>query len=558
MFYIGSAARVVCQETLGRVGPARLTGNPRAPFRTGKRAWALIGQTISRKRLFKLSNSGLRTVVVMRRAGLFWSALRAIYTHHDTTMAICAHMRTLSGAGAAGGMPKSFTTYLTGSFLSQAAIFGTTGFPVSWTGRVSKMCDAPLTLQQFSHVARKVGPQVQRRINALKVGQKMQDLPEELWHDSFRYYVKEDPNRVGGPNLRIIRLDPRKPSLTVTGFIFNKFVHPVENRYITPREAARLQGFPDDFLFCGTLTSVQRQVGNAVPVQMAQAVARQILEHVEHYQPFGLGNEIYRNLCLPAVSLFSGAGGMDIGFLHATRGKARFDVKACVELDHDCCETLRRNFGSKVGVYEHDISTLDCHEVLSKCQIEGSALPLVFGGPPCQAFSQAGKQKGVGDPRGELIQMFLRFVQATKPVYFVMENVSNLRGISRGSLLAEVQSEMDRIGYNVTCNLLCAADYGAPQLRRRLVFIGVRKPFPAVSAPLPTHGDVAENLFVEHPYVGVGAAFEGLPILRKGDYDSACKDDSPTSHRETRTWPNKSGKAGNEDRLIVPQLSPWH
>ena len=95
-----------------------------------------------------------------------------------------------------------------------------------------------------NHVARKVSDIVQKRINALKIGQKMQDLPEELWHESFRYYVKEDKTRKGGPNMRLIRLDPTQPSLTVTGFIFNKFVHPYENRYVTVREAARLQGFP--------------------------------------------------------------------------------------------------------------------------------------------------------------------------------------------------------------------------------------------------------------------------------------------------------------------------
>ena len=377
-----------------------------------------------------------------------------------------------------------------------------------------------LSLQEFSHIARKVGLQVQKRINALKVGQKMQHLPEELWHDSFRYYVKQDPNRVGGPNLRIIRLDPRKPSLTVTGFIFNKFVHPFENRYITPREAARLQGFPDDFLFRGALTRVQRQVGNAVPVQLAQAVARRILEHIEQYHPFGIGKDIYKNSCFPAVSLFSGAGGMDLGVIRASYKKTIFDIRVCVEIDHNCCETLRRNFGAKVAIYEHDISTLDHNDMLLNCQLEGSVLPLVVGGPPCQSFSQAGKQKGVCDSRGELIFMFLRFVQETQPAYFVMENVSNLRGISRGALLMHIQSEMDRIGYNITCNLLCAADYGAPQLRRRLVFIGVRKPYPAVQAPLPTHGDVTENLLIRHPYIGVGAAFEGLPALCNGPYDS--------------------------------------
>jgi DNA (cytosine-5)-methyltransferase 1 len=73
----------------------------------------------------------------------------------------------------------------------------------------------------YNHQLRKAGATVLRRIQALKIGQKMQDLPEELWHDSFRYYVKEDPTRQGGPNLRLIRLDPHQPSLTVTGYIYN-------------------------------------------------------------------------------------------------------------------------------------------------------------------------------------------------------------------------------------------------------------------------------------------------------------------------------------------------
>ena len=106
-----------------------------------------------------------------------------------------------------------------------------------------------LTMPTYNHITRRVGKEVQERIDTLKIGQKMQDLPEHLWHKSFRFYVKEDPTRVGGPNLRMIRLEPDKPSLTVTAFIFNKFVHPYENRFVTAREAARLQGFPDDLEF---------------------------------------------------------------------------------------------------------------------------------------------------------------------------------------------------------------------------------------------------------------------------------------------------------------------
>ncbi len=156
----------------------------------------------------------------------------------------------------------------------------------------------------YNHIARKVGSVVQERIDLLKIGQKMQDLPEHLWHESFRYYVKEDPNRKGGPNIRLLRLDPSKPSLTVTGFVFNKFVHPHENRFVSVREAARLQGFPDDLEFKGSLTSTQQQVGNAVPTQLSKAVFETIIKYAA-----GLGFK----KTLTAMSLFSGAGGMDIG-----------------------------------------------------------------------------------------------------------------------------------------------------------------------------------------------------------------------------------------------------
>ena len=274
----------------------------------------------------------------------------------------------------------------------------------------------------FNHVPRKVGTLVQTRIDALKIGQKMQDLPEALWHDSFRFYVKEDPTRVGGPNLRMIRLDPAKPSLTVTGFIFNKFVHPYENRFITPREAARLQGFPDHFFFCGSMTSVQTQVGNAVPVPLAHAVAQAVLSHLCKYQPEGIGNTRYACGRFPVLSLFSGAGGLDLGIKAAHEGDLRWEVKAGVEWDEDCCDTLRHNFKHDATmVIPDDITKLNPTDLANHLKLEDGCLPLLIGGPPCQAFSQAGKQKGVDDPRGKMIFQFLRFVRELRPVYFIME-----------------------------------------------------------------------------------------------------------------------------------------
>ena len=356
-------------------------------------------------------------------------------------------------------------------------------------------------MEVYNHIARKSTGIVQKRIETLKIGQKMQDLPEELWHESFRYYVKEDKTRRGGPNMRLIRLDPNAPSLTVTGFIFNKFVHPFENRYVTVREAARLQGFPDDCKIEGTLTSTQQQVGNAVPTQLAKAVFNQICEFAAEKQ----------NEPLTAFSLFCGAGGMDIGAHQAQANGVSINTKVAIDCWKDACDTLSGYLGSETNVVEQDISGIDdplafwLHN--SGCEAKPD---IVFGGPPCQAFSQAGKQKALGDPRGMLIYEYLRFIKSIHPKYFVMENVSNIKSVSGGTLFKEIIEAMDSMGYNVSVDVLCAADYGAPQMRRRAIFIGTDKSLGKIQLPNPTHCSEV-TLFCTKPYVTVGEAFEGLP-----------------------------------------------
>ena len=353
-----------------------------------------------------------------------------------------------------------------------------------------------------NHIARSVGKTVQERINHLAIGQKMQDLPEELWHKSFRFYVKEDPTRQGGPNLRMIRLDPAKPSLTVTGYIFNKFVHPFENRFITVREAARLQGFPDTLLFKGTLTSTQQQVGNAVPVPLAKAVFNSILQDA-----IRLG---FNRNSLSAFSLFSGAGGLDIGAEQAIMKDLHIHTKLALDSWSDACDTLKEHYQSRAKVLCTDIRTvanpLQCWRELSG---ETNPPDLVYGGPPCQSFSQAGKQKGITDERGQLIFEFLRFVKALQPTFFVMENVSNLKGLGKGTLYTEIINKIQDMNYNISVETLLAADFGAPQLRQRIVFLGCRNNGGSLSLPIPTHRE--NRTLFDQPYVTVGEAFQGLP-----------------------------------------------
>ncbi len=352
-----------------------------------------------------------------------------------------------------------------------------------------------------NHIARSVGCDVQQRINALGIGQKMQDLPEELWHKSFRFYVKEDPTRRGGPNLRMIRLDPAKPSLTITAYIFNKFVHPFEDRFITVREAARLQGFPDELHFRGTLTSTQLQVGNAVPVPMARAVFQALLSHAQTQE--------LPETPLKAMSIFSGAGGMDIGAEQAAFGRGSIETKLALDNWKDACCTLSGYYQSRVRVMTTDVSQVeDPRKHWHESSGEQELPDLVFGGPPCQAFSQAGRQKGLSDVRGGMVFQFLRFVERLEPTFFVMENVSNLKGTGDGHLYQQILEHMRELGYYVTVCTLLAADFGAPQRRQRLFFIGSR--LGQVESPLPTHSS-SQRLFHTEPYLTVGEAFAGLP-----------------------------------------------
>lgn len=355
----------------------------------------------------------------------------------------------------------------------------------------------------YNHIARNVGATVQKRIDTLKIGQKMQDLPEELWHKSFRYYVKEDKTRRGGPNMRLIRLDPDKPSLTVTGFVFNKFVHPYENRFITVREAARLQGFPDDIELKGTLTSTQQQIGNAVPVPLGEAVFSQICKFASNCGTRSLN----------AFSLFSGAGGLDLAARNVNVDGTTISTKVAIDCWDDACNTLRGYLGSQTYVETIDIASIS-NPLEYWFQHTGlhEKPDLVYGGPPCQAFSQAGRQKALNDPRGTLIFEYLRFIDDLHPRFFVMENVSNLKAVMKGQLFSSIVDKMQQLGYNISEGVLCAADYGAPQLRKRAIIIGTDKDLGQVQLPASTHAaDI--SLLCDKKYTTVGEAFAGLPML---------------------------------------------
>ncbi len=201
---------------------------------------------------------------------------------------------------------------------------------------------------------------------------------------------------------------------------------------------------------------------------------------------------------------------MEIG-AEASNG---IDTRVALEHWSDACDTLRGYFNERLSVVQNSITSITDPLLLWQERTgERNGPDLIFGGPPCQAFSQAGKQKALDDSRGQLIYEYLRFIECLQPTYFVMENVPNLKGVNSGKLFRHIQECMIALDYEVNVGSLLAADYGVPQLRRRLFFIGVRKGLGKIEMPKPTHTGTAD-LFGARLYTTVGEAFHTLPRLK--------------------------------------------
>lgn len=169
---------------------------------------------------------------------------------------------------------------------------------------------------------------------------------------------------------------------------------------------------------------------------------------------------------LTYIDLFSGAGGFSLGF--DAKG---FQNIFSVDIEPSFCETYGYNF-PRHNLIQKDICDLTNEEL--KYLKEYDDLDVVIGGPPCQGFSIAGNigRKFIEDPRNKLFKEFVRVVKVVKPNFFVMENVARLYNHNKGATRKEIISDFENLGYKVECKILNSADYGVPQIRKRVIFIG--------------------------------------------------------------------------------------
>lgn len=199
---------------------------------------------------------------------------------------------------------------------------------------------------------------------------------------------------------------------------------------------------------------------------------------------------------IPYISLFSGAGGFDLG-LEAVG----YEARVCIDLDYHSCRTLafNRTLGRRTGFHRYlnnavvlnqDLTQISTASLLKASRLGPGEVPLIVGGPPCQSFSVFGGRRGMDDPRGLLWMEFARIVRELRPKAFLFENVAGLLTVDGGKAYSQIFDVLSNTGgdpeYKVSAHLIDAAHFGVPQFRTRLFIFGSREGT-TVPKPRSTH-----------------------------------------------------------------------
>jgi len=198
------------------------------------------------------------------------------------------------------------------------------------------------------------------------------------------------------------------------------------------------------------------------------------------------------------ISLFSGAGGMDLGLL-----RSNHTIIWANDNDPDAVQTYKANIGTHI--VQGNIE-----------QIKISAIPdgdVVVGGFPCQGFSCANLRRSAQDERNTLYEEFLRVLRGKSPRFFIAENVRGILSLEKGNVFKMILNDFENCGYRVKYRLFNMADYGVPQHRLRVIIVGQRHDLSnsvAYTFPNPTHAKPPiQNGF--QPWITIGEALNGIP-----------------------------------------------
>lgn len=222
-----------------------------------------------------------------------------------------------------------------------------------------------------------------------------------------------------------------------------------------------------------------------------------------------------KNKKLKVIDLFSGVGGLSYGFAHDNN----FEIVAANEILPNMAKAYSLNHPD-VKVYVEDIKEFNAKKIERDLGIIANEIDIIVGGPPCQAYSTVGKRL-IDDPRGKLFQEYYRVLKEFNPKLFLFENVKGLMSMQGGELLKTILLLFESLGYKVQYKLLNAADYGAPQIRERIILIG-SKLNSDFRYPEPTHYDDANGPFnlsskSLKSYLTLEEAISDLPFIKTGE-----------------------------------------
>ncbi|MFM4844505.1 DNA (cytosine-5-)-methyltransferase [Aeromonas caviae] len=308
----------------------------------------------------------------------------------------------------------------------------------------------------FNHYSARLSDLDLQMIHAVPEGGNWKNIPESIPSQRLEQIRESFKRGEGSRSTYYGRLRRDMPSYTINTY-FNRpgngcHIHPVQDRVISQREAARFQSFPDDFEFVGGQGAVCTQIGNAVPPLMSYQVARSLGERGSY------------------IDLFSGAGGMGLGFKWAG-----WNPIIANDIEPKYLETYARNIHPRVlagsitdpNIFDQLVS------IAIECRRVGEPL-WVLGGPPCQGFSTAGSRRTMDDPRNHLFWDYVRFLEKVQPDGFVFENVMGLLNMQGGKIFSAVQEAFSSVIPSISASVISTDEYAIPQRRKRVIIVGRR------------------------------------------------------------------------------------
>jgi DNA (cytosine-5)-methyltransferase 1 len=349
-----------------------------------------------------------------------------------------------------------------------------------------------------NHIAATLSELDMRMVTSVPEGGNWKDIPEAIPSKRLEQIRASFKRGEGSRSTYYGRLRRRAPAYTISTYFSRPgngcHIHYEQDRVLTPREAARLQSFPDSFEFLGSQSAINTQIGNAVPPLLAYQIA------------ISLGSPgIF-------VDLFSGAGGMGLGFKWA--GWKSFVAN---DINATYLSTYAKNVHDNVlvGSIASNETFAKLLDVAKRARSDGRSF-WVLGGPPCQGFSTAGNQRSMEDPRNHLAWDYVRFLDKAQPDGFVFENVIGLLSMEGGRVFSAMQEAFSSVMPSIVPAVLSAEEYAIPQRRKRVILVGSRG-----SRQLDWHPPApitslrpANTLFSDLPCaIAVQDALDDLPAL---------------------------------------------